>query len=120
MSDNLRWLTSDKTILVASIPEYWTWKQLMRWMKFLNRILDTCEQPITLMVDFQYSTYMPKQVASKVPDVLNNLHPKVDFIMFVRMSPTQRAVLSIILKVHRNIAPKVSIIEDVDDIMSLV
>lgn len=120
MPNNLRWLTSDKTILILTVPEYWAWEDLVQWMEVIGQVLDTCEYPTTVMIDFQYSTYFPKHVAIHIPALVNDLHEKADPVIFVRLSPTHRAVLSIITRIHRNIAHKFSILEDVDEMLQAI
>lgn len=117
MGNNLRWLTPDKTILVLTVPEYWAWEDMRGWLSAIGRVLDTCEQPTTVMLDFQHSTFIPKNFALHIPSLVHNVHEKADPIIFVRLSPPHRAMLSVVTRIHRHIAHKISILENVDEML---
>ena len=117
MDSNLRWVMPDKTILILTVSEYWTWEEMRQWIKDIGEVLDTCDEPVTVMLDFQYSTYFPKNGVLVIPSIIENIHEKADPILFVRLSPTHRVVMSVIKSIHRNIAHKISILEDVDEML---
>lgn len=117
MNRNLRWAIPDKTILILTVPEYWTWEEMRQWILNIREVLDTCDEPVTVMLDFQYSTYVPKNSVLVIPTIVEHIHEKADPIIFVRLSPTHRAVMSVIQSIHRNITHKISVLEDVDEML---
>ena len=119
MSTNLKWLTPNHTILLLTVAEYWSWAEMREWLNAIEAVLDQHHEPTGVILDFQYSTYIPQNSLLNTQPILANLHPLAKPVIFARLSIAHRAVLDMITRLYPTDSQRFIIVDRIEDMINL-
>lgn len=120
MNKSMYWLTPSNTILVLALPEYYEWGDTDNWIDDIVNQLDELHNPITVVFDFQKSTYLPQNVLQKTKTLTLHSHPMVESIILTNLSQTHLAVLNTLLLLQSKTANRWKIVDKLEDVLALV
>lgn len=115
MNNNFHWLSSDQSVLILTVPEYWKWDEMHDWVTEIVTILDTYTEPIAVVFNFQHSTFVPQNAIPKFQPIVTHLHPMVEAIIFAHISPSHQAVLDMVFQLYPQGADKLLILDRLED-----
>ena len=120
MSNCTYWLTPNNTILVLTLPKYYTWAEVDNWMEMLSQELDLCEHPVSVVFDFQKSTYIPNNVIKQTQKSSLSSHPMIASIILTNLSKTHYAVLNMLRRLYPQNGNRWVITDTLEDVVAAV
>lgn len=110
--NQIKWLNNEKTVLVIRIPEYWNWYKMRNWLLETKSILDDVSKPVTVLLDFQKSTFVPKEAVYNIHNILRHNHRNADPIVLTRLSLGHMAILDALFRLYPQDATQLVIYDD--------
>jgi|GEM_PF-2175323 len=120
MNNSIYWLTPDNTILVLTMPKYYTWDEVDNWTAMLSQQLNLCEHPISIIVDLQKSNYIPNNVIKQTQNSTFGSHPMVASITLTNLSKTHYAVLNMLRRLYPQNANRWIIKDTLEEVVAAV
>jgi len=117
-SATINWLNEEKTGLIIKVPEYWQWAEMKTWLKKVGEVLEQHPHEMTLVIDFQSSTFVPNNAMLQTQKILENRHPKADPIILTGVSLGHKAILETLFKLHPHVATPMVIIDNIYELIS--
>jgi len=116
MYNNIHWLNAEKTTLVLDIPQFWGWDEMHAWLQTINKLLTEQPQSVSIVVDFQNSTFVPNNAMMNTHKILQHLHPQADPIILTGLSSGHRAILDTLFSLHPHITKPLVIMDNPYDL----
>lgn len=110
--NQIKWINNEKTVLVIRIPEYWNWDEMRKWLLETQSILDGVSEPVAVLLDFQKSTFTPREAVYNIHRILRYIHKNADPIVLTRLSLGHMAVLDALFRLYPQDASRFVIYDD--------
>ena len=120
MSNSIYWLTPANTTLVLVVPKYWTWDEMGSWFTDISHQLDLRESPMTVVVDFQKSTFIPQNVIKNIKRTNTSAHPMLESLILTNLTQTHRAVLNMVCRLYPKYTSRWVIKDTLEEVIAMV
>ncbi len=116
MVNEIFWLDDQQSILVLKIPDYWDWEDMGSWLTTIQDLLDQQILSTTVIVDFQNSTFVPRDAVKKTHKIFRHLHGNIDPLVLTGLSISHRSVLSALFRIYPHLSTPIVLMDEPYDL----
>lgn len=112
MTTQIYWLDNTKSTLVFKVPHYWDWSEMAEWNTQIKHALDNHTQDVTIIVDYQQSTYVPQNIVTNFHRMVTNKHPRTKSIILTGLTGAHESIWSTMFQLYPNMKKLITITEN--------
>lgn len=95
----VQWANEQKTIIFCKFPQKWAIQDLYDWLKEIDKLAETIEHEVYVIIDLLDAGAVPSGIFSSVKGVSMKLHPRIKMIVDVTDSLMVETTTNIFKKV---------------------
>lgn len=113
----VEWDNVEKTILMVSICEDWSWADMYQAIDDINRLLDTVAYPVYTIMDFTHATHIPDNALLNLKKLNRSHHPNQDKTAVIGLGFYGQNLINMFIQLHGKLA-KGNDVKLVDDLQA--
>lgn len=100
----VEWDNADKTVLMVSVSDDWSWADMYRAIDEINLALDTVSYPVYTIMDFTLATHIPDNALLHLSRLNRSHHPNQDKTAVVGLGIYGQNLINMFIQLHGKLA----------------